>query len=207
MSEDEGPGGGAGPGAAEGAAGGAGSAGSAGPGSAESAAGGAGPQATEKTESVARTILQRRLAERDHSRAELAQFLARKHVPVEVGDRLLDRFEEVGLIDDESFARAWVESRQRSKGTARSVLAMELRRKGIDDDLVTEVLADLDPEQEREAAHRLVQKKLRSLHGLDDTTRIRRLTGMLARKGYSPQVAFDVVRTELDAEPEPIESL
>ena len=45
----------------------------------------------------------------------------------------------------------------------------------------------------------LVQKKLRSMAGLDDTTRIRRLTGMLARKGYAPQVAFDVVRTELES--------
>jgi len=44
-----------------------------------------------------------------------------------------------------------------------------------------------------------VQKKLRSMSGLDDTTRIRRLTGMLARKGYAPQVAFDVVRAELEA--------
>ena len=150
-------------------------------------------------ESVARTILLNKLTDSPRSRAELAEALARKHVPDDVAQRLLDRFEEVGLIDDAAFARAWVESRSRSKGLATKVLALELRRKGIDDDVAREVLAELDPDAERQAAHRLVQKKLRSMRGLDDTTRIRRLTGMLARKGYSPQVAFDVVREELDA--------
>lgn len=158
-------------------------------------------------EAAARAILERRIAMREHSRGELAQALAKKHVPEELAERLLDRFTEVGLIDDERFARAWVESRQRMKGTARSVLALELRRKGVDGEVIDVVLEDIDAESEREAAHRLVQKKLRSLRGLDDTTRIRRLTGMLARKGYSAQVAFDVVREELDAEAVPIESL
>ena len=45
------------------------------------------------------------------------------------------------------------------------------------------------------------------MHGLDSTTQIRRLTGMLARKGYAPQVAFDVVRAELEAmEAPPLDS-
>ncbi len=158
-------------------------------------------------ESVARSILLRRLTDQPRSRAELAGFLAKKHVPTDVAERVLDRFEEVGLIDDEEFARSWVQSRQRSRGVASKVLAMELRRKGIDDDTSREVLAELDPELERQTAHRLVQKKLRSMHGLDSTTQIRRLTGMLARKGYAPQVAFDVVRAELEAmEAPPLDS-
>ena len=116
-------------------------------------------------ESVARTILLRRLTDQPRSRAELAGFLAKKHVPDDVAEKVLDRFEEVGLIDDEEFARSWVQSRQRSRGIASKVLAMELRRKGIDDDTSREVLADLDPEVERQNAHRLVQKKLRSMRG------------------------------------------
>ncbi len=158
-------------------------------------------------ENVARTILLRRLTDQPRSRAELAEALARKHVPTDIADRVLDRFEEVGLIDDEDFARAWVESRQRSRGVASRVLAMELRRKGVDDDTSREVLAELDPDVERQNAHRLVQKKLRSMQGLDPSTQVRRLTGMLARKGYPPQVAFDVVRAELEAvEAPPLDS-
>lgn len=152
-------------------------------------------------ENVARQILLRRLTAQPRSRAELADALAKKNVPADIAGRMLDRFEELGLVNDEEFARLWVQSRQRTRGLAPRVLSLELKRKGVHDDTIREVLSDVDPESERAAAHRLVQKKLRSMTGLDDTTRIRRLTGMLARKGYAPQVAFDVVRIELETDP------
>lgn len=158
----------------------------------------------QQDEELARTVVLRKLESTARSRAELAEALERKHIPDDVASTVLDRFEELGLVDDEAFARSWVESRRRSKGLATKVLAMELRRKGIDDETAQAVLAELDPDDERAAAHRLVQRKLRSMSGLDATTQIRRLTGMLARKGYAPQVAFDVVRAELDAESEPL---
>jgi regulatory protein len=157
------------------------------------------PQEGEVSEDFARQILLRRLEAQPRSRTELADALRRKNVPADVAERLLDRFEEVGLIDDAAFARMWVDSRVRTRGLARTALAMELRRKGIADEVVREVLGDLDPDAERQAAHRLVQKKLRSMSNLDDAVRIRRLVGMLARKGYSPQMAFDVVRAELES--------
>ena len=84
---------------------------------------------------------------------------------------------------------------------------MELHRKGIDKEIADEVLAELDPETERQSAHLLVQRKLRSMSALDDSTKIRRLTGMLARKGYSPGVAFEVVRIELGAEAQALDSM
>lgn len=157
--------------------------------------------------SFAKEIVVRKLSERAHSRADLAQALARKHVPEEISEEMLDKFEAAGLINDEEFARSWVQSRSRSKGLARKVLAMELRRKGVDDEITREVLSDLDPDVERQAAHQLVQKKLRSMGDLDQQVQIRRLVGLLARKGYAPQVAFDVVRLELDAEVRPLESM
>ncbi len=158
-------------------------------------------------ESFARQILLQRLTDQPRSRAELAASLAKKNVPADVATRLLDRFEEVGLIDDAEFARLWVQSRQRSKGLGRSVLARELRTKGIDDEVAREALEQIDADDEVQAAHRLVQKRLRSMQGIDRTVQTRRLTGMLARKGYSPSVAFAVVREELGSEPEPLDSL
>lgn len=155
----------------------------------------------------AREILVRKLTDRAHSRADLAQTLAQKHVPAEVAEAVLDKFENAGLINDEEFARSWVQSRQRSKGLARNVLAMELRRKGVDEEIAQGALSELNPDVEREAAHRLVQKKLRTMSGLDQQVQIRRLTGLLARKGYAPQVAFDVVRQELDFEAQALESM
>lgn len=151
-------------------------------------------------ESVARKILLDQLSIKARSRHELEERLARRNVPEDVATRLLDRFEEVGLVDDEAFARAWVESRQRTRSLARTALAVELRRKGIDDETAKSVLAEVDPDDEEAAARLLVQKKLRTLRGLDPQVATRRLVGMLARKGYSPGLAFAVVRQELGAE-------
>ena len=111
-------------------------------------------------------------------------------MPEEVATRLLDRFEEVGLVDDTAFARAWVSRRQRGgKGLARRALAQELRRKGVDDEIAREALDEVDPDDEEAAARALVRRKLRSLARVDDTTATRRLVGMLARKGYPSGLA------------------
>jgi len=150
-------------------------------------------------EEVARKILLDQLTGQARSRAELATKLARRRVPEEVAERLLTRFEEVGLIDDAAFARAWVESRQPGKGLGRRALAQELRRKGIDDDVAREALEEIEPEDEEESARTLVRRKLRSLRRVDRATATRRLTGMLARKGHSGEVVWRVVREELDA--------
>lgn len=155
-----------------------------------------GPEADQ--EAVARKILLDQLTGRARSRSELEGKLAKKAVPEEVATRLLDRFEEVGLIDDEAFARSWVESRQAGKGLARRALAQELRRKGVDDEVAREVLDEVDPDDELESARALVRRKLRTAARLDRDTAIRRLTGMLARKGYASSVAFRVVREELE---------
>jgi regulatory protein len=148
-------------------------------------------------EAVARKILLDQLTGQARSRKELADKLRGKNVPSDLAERLLDRFEEVGLIDDEAFAKAWIESRQPGKGLARRALAQELRRKGIDDEVAREALDEIDPEDEVEAARALVRKKLRSMSGLDETVATRRLVGMLARKGYDGGTAYSVVREEL----------
>lgn len=154
-------------------------------------------------ESVARKILLDQLTGAARSRKELADKLAKKNVPDEIASRLLDRFEEVGLVDDEAFARTWVSSRQSGKGLARRALAQELRRKGIEDGVAREVLDEIDPDDEQEAARRLVRKKLRTMSGVDRATATRRLAGMLARKGYPAGVAFAVVREELEGLDDP----
>ena len=150
-------------------------------------------------EEVARKILLDQLTGQARSRSELATKLARKGVPEEVSERLLTRFEEVGLVDDAAFARAWVQSRQSGKGLARRALAQELRRKGIDDEVAREALDEVHPDDEVASARVLVRRKLRSVQRVDRTTAMRRLTGMLARKGYGAGVAMQVVREELDA--------
>lgn len=156
-----------------------------------------GPEADH--EAVARKILLDALTGAARSRKELADKLAKKDVPAAIATQLLDRFEEVGLIDDAAFARMWIASRQPGKGLASRALAQELRRKGIDDEVAREALDEIDPDDEREVARRLVQRKLRSMKALAPEVATRRLVGMLARKGHSPGVAYAVVREELGA--------
>ena len=150
-------------------------------------------------ESVARTILLDQLTGRARSRHELADKLRQRRVPDEVATRLLDRFTEVGLVDDAAFARQWVECRQASRGLAKRALADELRRKGVDAEVVREAVDEVDPADEEAAARALVRKKLPSLRRVDRATATRRLAGMLARKGYPAGLALAVVKDELGA--------
>jgi regulatory protein len=154
-------------------------------------------------ESFARKILLDYLTGSARSKKQLADKLASKNVPAEISKKLLDRFEEVGLIDDSAFARQWIESRgAQGRGLAARALAQELRRKGIDDDVARDALAEIDTEEERIAAAELVRRKLRSMSRLEEQVKIRRLVGMLARKGYPPGLSFAVVREQLGADAE-----
>jgi regulatory protein len=148
-------------------------------------------------EQVARTILLRRLESAPRTRAELTATLRERQVPDDVAQRVLDRFEEVGLIDDLAFARMWVESRQRGRLLSSRALRAELRRKGVPDALVDEALHVVTAEDELGAAREIAARKARSVVGLPRSTQVRRLSGALARKGYSPSVTAQVVREAL----------
>jgi regulatory protein len=148
-------------------------------------------------EAVARKILLDTLTGQARSRQELADKLAKRGVPDDLATALLDRFTEVGLVDDAAYARQWVESRHRSRGLAPRALAQELRRKGVGDDDTKAALEQIDEADERTAARALVDRKMRSMRGLDPQVATRRLAGLLARKGYSSGVAFSVVREAL----------
>ena len=165
------------------------------------------PETEAEAEERARSILLNQLTAQARSRAQLAEKLAAKDVPDDVAHRLLDRFTEVGLIDDEAFARAWVASRGPGKGLARRALSAELRRKGVTDDDVRAALDEVDPDDEREAARTLVRRRLRSLRGVETAKATQRLVGMLARKGHPPGVAYAVVREVLAEEAERADEL
>jgi regulatory protein len=156
-----------------------------------------GPEADP--ESVARTIVLTKLTAQPRSRAELADALAVRGVPEQVAARVLDRFEEVGLVDDAAYADTWIRSRQRSRGLSRRALGHELRHKGVADDVISQSLAAIDPATEEDAARELVARKLRTMGRLDRAAKARRLTGLLARKGYGAGLASRVVRDALAA--------
>ncbi|MEV0107378.1 regulatory protein RecX [Nocardia sp. NPDC050799] len=142
----------------------------------------------------------RLLAVRARSRAELAQRLSAKGYPIEVIEQALGRLAEVGLIDDADFARQWVRQRHGFSGKGRRALEQELRRKGVSQEDSAAALDTVTADDEYERATELVRRKLRSLPaGLDREKAIRRLVGMLARRGYGHSVAFAVVKSEYES--------
>jgi regulatory protein len=151
-------------------------------------------------EEAARAACLRMLTAAPRTRAQLAAALRRRRVPDEIAESVLGRFAEVGLIDDAAFARAWVESRHHGKGLARRALAAELRQRGIPDGEVRAAVDSLGPQDEAAAARRLVTKRLAATRGRPLATRARQLLGMLARKGYPPGLAAQVVREALEQE-------
>ncbi len=150
-------------------------------------------------ESVARTICLRLLERRARTRSELAAALQRKGVPDEPACRVLDRFTEVGLIDDAAVAGAFAISQHRGRGLAGRAVAMKLRQRGVAETTVQQAVEQIDPDSERAAAAALVARRLPSFNGMDRVVQARRLVGLLARRGYGPGLAHQVVRDALGA--------
>jgi regulatory protein len=143
---------------------------------------------------VARDIALRQLTVAPRTRAQLSDAMARRGVPDDVADAVLDRFEEVRLVDDEEFARQWVQSRHAGRGLARRALRYELRERGVADETVQAAVEAIDADAELEAARQLVRRRLPGMRSDDPARRTRRLAGMLARKGYGTGVAFRAIR-------------
>lgn len=151
-------------------------------------------------EAVARQICLRLLSAAPRTQAQLAAALRRRGVPEDAATAVLARFAEVKLIDDELFARAWVESRHHGRGIASRALGAELRQRGVATGDIESALSQLDPEQELATARELVERRLPATAGMPVPARMRRLTGVLARKGYPPGLAYRVVREALEQE-------
>ena len=162
------------------------------------------PSTSETREEQAHAVCLRLLTVRARSRAELAGQLSRRGYPTEVTETVLDRLAAVGLIDDEDFAAQWVRSRQTHAGKGRRALAAELRTKGIDAEVIATALEGLDSGVERVRAEQLVERRLRRevLGDGDDAKVMRRLVGMLVRRGYRQSMAVAVVTDSLAAERE-----
>lgn len=152
---------------------------------------------------MARSIVLRQLTSSPKSRLQLERKLAERDVPGDIATAVLDRLEEVQLIDDAEFARTWVRSRAQTKGLAGRALERELTDKGITGETAAEALSQLTAEDELAAAKHLVERKLKTDADYADQAvrekHTRRLVAMLGRKGYAPSLAFQVVNDAIDS--------
>jgi regulatory protein len=158
-------------------------------------------------ESVARAIALRLLASSARSRGQLAEAMQRKDVPDDVAERVLDRFTEVGLIDDAEYARMLVRTRHAERGLSRRAIGVELRRRGIQDDVATEALGEVDDDDEEQAARALVRRRLASTAGLEPQVRARRTFAALGRRGYPAALVSRLVREVLAEEGAAVDDL
>lgn len=144
----------------------------------------------------AREIALRQLTVRARSRAELDRALTKRNVPSEVVTIVLDRLEEVGLVDDEVFAREWLAAGDRRQRSRRALLT-ELAEKGVPREVAEAAASELNGERDYEVARAFAQRKARGLSAVAPAVRYRRLAGSLSRRGFPAAVVVRVAREVL----------
>jgi regulatory protein len=133
------------------------------------------------------------LSYRPRSVYEVKQYLAMKEVSKEAIEQIINRLAEKGYLDDYSFARKWVNDRNRLKPRGINFLKAELRQKGIDDSTIEEVLSEIDKEEEIEKAMQIGRKKmirLKSQPWHDVRPKIGRY---LSQKGFTMDVILEIL--------------
>jgi regulatory protein len=131
------------------------------------------------------------LSFRPRSSAEVRQNLTKRGIPASLVEETLTRLQGSGLVNDEAFARAWVQNRNEFRPRSKSALRMELRRKGLDDELIQSIL---EREVDEEAlAFEAARKHVRRLAGLEWPEFRQKLGGFLARRGFSYTTLSPVV--------------
>jgi regulatory protein len=144
-------------------------------------------QEDERNKAYAHAI--RFLGFRARSQAEMARYLRDKGYSAEVADEIVGRLVNEQYLDDEAFARFWLEDRERFRPRGQSALRYELRQKGIADEVIDTVLADLD---EDELAWKAVERKLSHWKNLAEQDLKKKIVGFLSRRGFSYETANEV---------------
>ena len=134
----------------------------------------------------------RALSRRDHTVAELRALLDRRGVEPADADGALDEVAGAGYLDDAALARRFVEDRRRLDRWGNARIARALERRGIAAELVREVLGGRSADAELEAARALLAERV-PVGPVDDRGR-RRALGLLTRRGYDIELAYEAVR-------------
>jgi len=151
-------------------------------------------------ESIARSIALRKLTARARTRHELDQALQARNVPPSVTEAVLERMQNLGLVDDASFAVDWVTSRQQRRHLSRRALRRELEGKGVERNDIDTALEQVDFNSELATARDLVARKRPQMSGLTRDVQYRRLAGILSRRGFDSAVTVQVLNESLDAQ-------
>lgn len=152
------------------------------------------PPTPERLEQRARNVLLHQLARSAKSTQQLRKILENREIPGEIAERVLERFTEVGLIDDQAYAETIVNSRRNFKGLSKSAIKRELSERGVAAQQIERALESITAEDDLEAAKDLAAKRMRQMSSLTREVRERRLAGYLGRKGYPSSVVFAAIK-------------
>jgi len=147
----------------------------------------------EKLEKRARHVLLFQLSRSMKTKRQLADILKKREIPDEIALPLLDRFEEVQLIDDAVFAHAYVRSRQEQGKSAR-LISRELGQKGVSSEIIDQAVSEISQDDEREMVLSLARARWERMAALDRDTRYRRVSGFLMRKGFASGMVSAALR-------------
>lgn len=159
----------------------------------------AGDETMRKQLAEAKAICLRLLAVAPRPRAGLAQALQRKEVADDVAQVVLDRLTEVGLIDDVAYANSFVRVKHRDRALGRGALRTELRKLGVDEESMAAAVETVDAAAEQKRATELIGKRLDAAMAAGPVAAQRRMLGLLARRGYPPDIAIRVVEEAVQA--------
>jgi regulatory protein len=148
----------------------------------------------EKLEQRAKNVLLFQLSRSMKTRHQLANILKKREIPDDIANAVLDRFTEAQLIDDAAFARAFVNSRIAVSGKSKSLIARELKQKGVSAQDAEQALSSIDAELEDQTAYNVAKKRYQQLSTLEPEVRRRRLMGFLMRRGFSSQLTARILR-------------
>lgn len=139
------------------------------------------------------------LGEGPRTRHQLATALGRKDVPADIIETVLDWIEGLGYVNDAQFAQNYTRSRAASGRKGKRAIAYDLRRKGVEQDLIEQATEEINPEDEYAAVLELARKRLRTAKGIDPRKDEQRVAAFLARRGFNPGDIFRAlgeIRTE-----------
>ena len=167
---------------------------------------GAEPLIDENREKALSRIRERALLlldSRARSRQELRDRLVKAEFEPELVDEVLDSFQRNGLVDDLAFAREWVRQRFERRGKSAAMLDVELQRKGVGEADRAEALSAIDRDDEREVARALATKKAKQVKRIPEDRQqrdkeLRRIVGVLARRGFNSGMSLELAREALD---------
>ncbi len=132
------------------------------------------------------------LSFRNRSMKEISDYLAKKNFIEETTNTALKRLLDLKFLNDEEFARSWIESRQKYKGKSKIVLRQELRIKGINNETINQLLNEAD--DDLEIAKMAFEKKKKTLSRLAPVEFRKKMAGFLGRKGFSWNVISKLLK-------------